>query len=125
MSGLKLSVLAERFTIHRLDSFVPIPAQIALSPFYSIVKTADEVSIVCVEDIHFSSDKYESGWRAIKVLGPLDFTLTGILARISTILAEEKISIFAVSTYDTDYVLVKEERLHQAMEALVESGYHF
>jgi hypothetical protein len=67
----------------------------------------------------------EPGWRALAVEGPLDFGLTGILASIATPLAEAGISLFAISTFDTDYVLVKAERLDDAMEALRRAGHHF
>jgi hypothetical protein len=67
----------------------------------------------------------EDGWRAMRVVGTLDFSLTGILSGIATALADAKIGIFAVSTYDTDYILVKQENLDRAVEALKEAGYGF
>ena len=65
------------------------------------------------------------GWSCLKIAGPLDFSLTGILADISTVLAEAEISIFAISTFDTDYILVKSEKLPYAKAALLASGYTF
>jgi len=72
-----------------------------------------------------NSEKSETGWSRLKVPGPLDFSLTGILAEISAVLAEAEISIFAISTFDTDYILIKTEKLPLAIEALLASGYTF
>jgi hypothetical protein len=72
-----------------------------------------------------NSEKSESGWSCIKIAGVLDFSLTGVLANISSVLAEAEISIFAISTYDTDYILVKSEKLQPARKVLLVSGYTF
>ena len=71
----------------------------------------------------FLSDEVEKDWQALEVVGPLDFTLTGILSKISTILADEKISIFAISTFDTDYILVKSKNVSLATAALISNDY--
>lgn len=120
---LDLSVLDGLFTIHRFPLQHEIPSQIYESRFCSISRTEDELSIVCSSSIHVGSQKYESGWSCIKVEGPLDFSSTGILADLSTVLADAGISIFSVSTFDTDYILVKSEKLPLAMEALQAAGY--
>ncbi len=87
--------------------------------FYSVTKTMDEISIVCEDRfIPRGYQNIEAGWRALKVEGPLDFSLTGILSSLSNPLAEAKISIFSTSTYDTDYILVKEEKLTEAIDVL-------
>ena len=91
---LKLSVLEDLFTIHRFPANYDIPEQIYESNFYSISKTEDELSIVCDSSILLNSEETETGWSCIKVLGPLDFSLTGILADISAVLAIAEISIF-------------------------------
>ena len=101
---LKLSILDGEYAIHRFPPEGDIPA--LNGSFLSITRTEDELSIVCDADIPLKSEKSESGWTCIKVLGPLDFGLTGILAKIASVLAEVEISIFAISTYDTDYILV-------------------
>ena len=67
----------------------------------------------------------EDGWRGFRVAGTLDFSLIGILAKITAVLAEKKIGVFVVSTFDTDYIFVKKERFDEAREALVEAGYSF
>jgi hypothetical protein len=122
---LKLSILENLFTVHRFPPDYEIPKQIYENQFCSISKTEDELSIVCSSSVLLGSESSETGWSCIKVLGPLDFSLTGILADISGVLAKAEVSIFAISTFDTDYVLVKSEKLPVAKEALQKSGYTF
>lgn len=122
---LTLSILNEQLTVHRFAPNTPIPAQVLTSDFYSISRTVDELSIVCPANINLPSDKTEDHWSCIKVLGPLDFSLTGILAAISAVLAEANISIFAISTFDTDYILVKTLKIEAAKLALEQAGYKF
>jgi len=120
---LTLKCLNEYFTIHRLPAHSEIPPQVFSSAIYFIAKTFDEVSIVLPQDIIIESSKTESNWRALQVLGPLDFALTGILSNIATLLADQKISIFAISTFDTDYILVKKEVLNAAIDVLTANNY--
>ncbi len=92
--------------------------------FFFIGKTDEELSLVCrTEDVPAHTVEREDGWKAFRIEGILDFSLTGILARISGILAGHQIGIFAVSTYNTDYVLVKAGQFDDAMKALSEEGY--
>lgn len=121
--NLTLTLLAENFTIHRLTSNSEIPSQVFAAPFYFIGKTIDELSLVLPQNITIASDKADLNWCALKVEGPLDFSLTGILSNIANILADNKISIFAISTFDTDYILVKEEKVTSAISALKSNGY--
>lgn len=86
--------------------------------FFSLTRTNEELSLVCVEEKIPAGAVAEKGWRALKVKGPLDFSMTGILVSISGLLAENRISIFVVSTYETDYILVKEEFLDKAVKIL-------
>lgn len=95
---LNLGILEGQFAIHRLSPKSVIPDQIYQDQFSSICKTDEELSIVCSSDITINSEMSETGWSCIKVLGPLDFSLTGILADISAVLATAEISIFAIST---------------------------
>jgi len=122
---LNLSVVNGCFTIHRFSSDAEFPMEILQEPFYSISRTEDELSIVCESSLILKTENYETGWSCIKVLGPLDFSLTGILADISKVLANKKISIFALSTFDTDYILVKKEQLKNAKQALQNAEYKF
>jgi len=121
----KLSLLKENFILYRLAADDPIPEIAFGHAFFSITRTSDELSIVVSEDIGLSGTPREAGWACIKVLGPLDFGLTGILAGISGVLAEEGISIFAVSTFDTDYILLKQENCGRARRVLENAGYEF
>ena len=92
--------------------------------FYFIGRTDEEISLVCrTEDAPAETTEREDGWRGFRIEGVLDFSLIGILSRISGILAENRIGIFAVSTYNTDYILVKAEQFGQALEALAAAGY--
>lgn len=92
--------------------------------FFFICHTDEEVSLVCkTEDVPENAIQREDGWRAMRFEGVLDFSLVGILSKVSGILAESQISIFATSTYDTDYVLVKATDFERAIKALKEAGY--
>ena len=92
--------------------------------FYFIGKTDEELSLVCkTEDAPLKTIERDDGWRGFRIQGVLDFSLIGILSKLSGILAERKIGIFAVSTYNTDYILVKEANFNRALEALVSEGY--
>lgn len=120
---LTLKLLDECFTIHSLSEHSDIPQQVFSAPIYFIAKTFDEVSIVLPQNITIASDESEPDWQALEVVGPLGFNLTGILSSISTVLANVKISIFAISTFDTDYVLVKKNTLIAAITALESNDY--
>lgn len=94
--------------------------------FYFIGKTDAELSLVCRTcDAPANAIAREDGWRGFRVRGTLDFSLIGILSRLSGILAENKIGLFAVSTYDTDYILVREGDFDRAVSALEGAGCHF
>ena len=125
MKKPELTLLIERFTLHRLGAAAAIPDIVLDSPFFSITRTPDELSIVVPEGLVLSGTRQEPSWSCIKVLGPLDFSLTGILAGISKVLAQEGISIFAISTFDTDYILIKQEACDRTIRALEAVGYEF
>lgn len=120
---LTLKCLNECFTIHRLPVNSEVPPQVFNASIYFIAKTFDEVSIVLPQSVVLDSDEAEPNWQALQVMGPLDFALTGILANIATVLANEKISIFAISTFDTDYILVKKDALNNAINVLNANDY--
>ena len=123
MSPLSLTLLDQSFTIHRLSPLADIPAVVLSSSFFAIARTDDELSIVVPENTEIKSDQSDPGWDCFKVEGPLEFGLVGILAGISSALAEAQIAIFALSTFDTDYILVKQEQVRAAKEALNSAGY--
>lgn len=120
---LTMRLLKENYGVCRLDKTELIPEWSKNSDFFSITKTSDELSIVCSQDSIPDNIKCEKDWRILKVEGPLDFSLVGILSSISTVLKEKGISIFAISTYDTDYILVKNNDIDNAIESLIEGGY--
>ena len=94
------------------------------SDFYFIGKTDEELSLVCkTEDVPQHTIERDDGWKGFRIQGVLDFSLIGILSKLSGILADHKIGIFAVSTYNTDYILVKEENFERALGVLASEGY--
>lgn len=123
MHGISLLVLSDRLAICRLSPESPIPEPPAAGGLWSVTRTADELSVVLPESALRPEWKAETGWRALRVEGTLDFALTGILAALATPLAAARVSLFAVSTYDTDYVLVRERDLDKAREALTAAGH--
>ncbi|KZN45286.1 ACT domain-containing protein [Pseudoalteromonas luteoviolacea] len=125
MSKQTLQILQQDFTIHSLDSDESIPSNVLKSDIFFIAKTTEELSIVCPSDIKVDSFAAEPYWRAIEIIGPLGFSLTGIMSNISGVLASANVSIFSISTYDTDYILVKEQQLNNAIQALRKDGYLF
>jgi hypothetical protein len=121
-AAIELSVLPGRLAVCRLEAGAAPPAWAVGGPLWSITGSADELSVVCAEAAVPDGVRREGGWLALRVAGPLDFALTGVLSAIAAPLAAAGVSIFAVSTFDTDYVLVKEERLAEAVAALRAAG---
>ena len=119
---MELKKLDYRLTICKVCS----PADIDLNKdFYFIGKTDEELSLVCrTEDTPSNVMEKDDDWRGFRIQGVLDFSLIGILSKLSGILAENKIGIFAVSTYNTDYILVKAENFDRAIDALGKAGYN-
>ncbi len=120
-----LQILDGQFAVHWLQPGAEVPAEALNSEFCWTARTPDELSLVCPDRIEVSAQKTEPGWSCIKVQGPLEFALTGIIADLSGTLAEAGISIFAISTFDTDYLLVKTTDLDKARAALTDNGYDF
>ena len=120
--GLTLRVLAGMLAVCRLPPDAPWPAWAAGSPFLSLTRTAEELSVVCADEAVPAGVQSVRGWRALQVVGPLDFALTGVLAALAAPLAAAGISIFAIATYDTDYLLVQGATLAQAVAVLRLAG---
>ena len=118
---MDIKIIDGCFSICKLDNF----SNICLSDdFCFLAKTDEENSLVCrTESVPDHTMVREDGWRAFRIQGTLDFSLIGILSRISALMAENGIGIFAVSTYNTDYILVKEENFERALGALRGDGY--
>ena len=119
---LTLSVLPDTFAVCRLDKDAPI-LEWGRRGFFSVTRTPDELSVVCRQADVPPGTRCEGGWRCLKVEGPLDFSWTGILASLAVPLAGAGISLFAISTYETDYLLVKGDDLDSAARALAGSGH--
>lgn len=122
---LTLSVCPDKLAVCRLSTGNSIPQWVLESPFFAVTRTPDELSIVCAVHCLPPNIPFEGPWRAIKVAGPLDFSLIGILAGLTNVLANASISLFAISTYETDYLLVRENDLPNAQQALTTAGYRW
>jgi uncharacterized protein len=128
MKSISFTIIPAALAICRLPASSPLPDWAMHSEFGSFTRTAEELSLVCGEAYvpisHKDPDlRVEWGWRGLKVVGPLNFALTGILAGIATVLADAGISLFAISTFDTDYILVRGENLAKAVDALTRAGH--
>jgi hypothetical protein len=121
--ALTLGLLAQRLAVCRLEAGEDLPAWALAGDFFSITRTGGELSIVCPEEAVPPGARAQIGFRALGVAGPLDFALTGILTSLLDPLAEAAIPVFAISTYDTDYVLVRERDLDRAVAALGGAGH--
>ncbi|MGB9698813.1 MAG: ACT domain-containing protein [Thermodesulfobacteriota bacterium] len=120
---MKIMVMPEVFAICRLNQEQPIPEWALNNPFSSITKTSDELSIICLQNSVPEGVAKNGNWRCLKIEGPLDFSAVGILNSITQPLAKNGISILAVSTYETDYFLVREEQLAKALKILSKEGH--
>jgi len=120
---LTISTLPGRLAVCGLDPGEQVPAWASSGSFTSVTRTEEELSVVCAEDAVPDRVKCEKGWRCLRIRGPLAFSETGVLSSLSAPLARAGISIFVVSTYDTDNVLVKEEHLGTAQAVLVSEGH--
>jgi hypothetical protein len=121
--ALKLELLDGSYAVVRLDAGEPPPAWAAGGPFVSITRTEAELSVVCPEPAVPSGARAERGWRCLRVAGPLGFGMTGILASLAGPLASSGVSIFVVSTYDTDYLLLQDRDLDRGTHALSRAGH--
>ena len=121
--ALTLCVLPGTYAVCRLDSGASVPEWATSGDFFSVTRTADELSVVCEQSVVPEGVECEGDWRCLKVQGPLDFGLTGVLASLSLPLAEASISIFVISTYDTDYLMVKSADLERAIVELSMAGH--
>ena len=120
---LSLQLLPETLAVCRLESNSPVPDWALCGSFCSVTRTADELSVVCPEGAVPKGGKAERGWRLLQVEGPLDFAMTGVLARLTKPLAEAGVSVFVLSTYNTDYLLVRDRDVASAVAALRADGH--
>ncbi|CAF2610264.1 unnamed protein product [Rotaria sp. Silwood2] len=121
---LTLDLLKENFIICRLPSSSSLPSWAFTGPFCSITKTNDELSIITIDNERLPKDiQCERNWKCFKLLGSFPFDMIGVLASILNPLAKADISILAVSTFDTDYVMVKDKNLEKAIDVLKQNGH--
>jgi len=118
-----LEVLNKEFSIYRFPSAERVPPSVFESSFYWIGKTDEELSVVCESSVMLGGGEENDGWSCLKVQGPIDFSVSGVLAGISATLASAQIAILALTTFDTDYILVKSSQLEKALDALDSAGY--
>ncbi len=118
---VRVRVLPILFSICRLEPGEPVPAWAMSGAFFAVVRTEEELSLLCPTERVPTGVRAAHGWRALMVQGPLPFEEVGILLALAAPLAAAGVSIFALSTYDTDYVLLREEDLPRALDALREA----
>jgi len=122
VSGLDLRLLAGSYAVSRLSPDEALP-EWARGELLAVIWTPDELSIVSAADSVPESVRSELGWRVLRVAGPLDFSLVGILAALTGALARAEVAVFSLSTFDTDYLLVRERDLERALSALESDGH--
>jgi len=122
MTQLRIAILPDRLAVCRLAADAPQPEWVR-GAFTSVTRTADELSIVCNEAAVPPDVQAERGWRVVRVEGPIPFEVTGVAAALVSPLAEARISVFLLATYDTDYLLLKDEVFERAVEILRAAGH--
>jgi hypothetical protein len=120
---VNLCLLPDRFAVCRLDADAELPSWASSPTFLSITRTHDELSIVCEEHRVTGDVRVVRGWRCIKVEGPIPFETTGVAASLTAPLGAAGISVFLIATFDTDYLLVQDNMLGAALDALREAGH--
>lgn len=119
----ELTLLPERFAISQLAANAPVPEWATQGSFFSVTRTRDELSVVCDHGRVPAGVRSQLGWSVLKVHGPFDLTETGVLSSLASCLAEAKLCLFTISTFDTDYLLVASETLSAAVSALERAGH--
>jgi hypothetical protein len=118
---MEIKIISFDFTVCKIKDITGVDFN---SEFCFLSRTDEEISLVCTTDcVPVDVIERDDGWKAFRIQGVLDFSLIGILSKISTLLADNKIGIFAISTYNTDYILTKAENYIKALKVLSESGY--
>lgn len=115
---IALTIVDGSFSIHRLANNADIPANVLREPFFAVLRSDAELSLVCSSSVRVEAERTSPGWACLQVAGPLDFGMTGIIAAISAVLSAAALPIFVVSSFATDYVLVRGADLNKAVAAL-------
>ncbi|HZC35477.1 MAG TPA: ACT domain-containing protein [Chthoniobacterales bacterium] len=121
---LKLSLLPDLLAVCRLEHGQEIPAWATKGGFFSLSRIREELSVICASNFVPENIRASRGWRAIKIEGPLDLDLVGILVSVAVPLAHAGIGILPVGTFDTDYILVRDRQLGEALKALRATGFN-
>jgi len=120
---LSLKLLCERMAVCRFEPSAPLPGWIDQLSFFSITRTAEELSVVCCEERVPPGTEAEAGWRCFQLLGPFSFSEIGIISSLTQPLSEGGVCVFVISTFDTDYLMVKEKDLAKAIDVLTAEGH--
>ena len=122
---MNLELLEFEVSIHRLSRDHMVPPALREEPFFAVVVAEHETTVVCPSAVALHSREVETGWRVLRVVGPIELSVIGVLAGIAQVLAAAKVSLFAVSTFETDYLLVRQVDLPVARNALQTNGFQF
>ncbi len=122
-AALTLLAVPGTFAVCKLPPTAPIPAWATAGPLFNITRTPDELSVVCDDSVVPPGVTCEKGWRAVRVSGSMPFTLVGVLAALTVPVAQAGVGVFAFSTFDTDYLLVKADNWETALAALRAAGH--
>jgi hypothetical protein len=125
MGAMELAVMSQELAVCRLEDHEPVPDWVWRGELVSVTRARGELSLICAAGAvpDGAADKVERGWRALVVTTPMDFSMTGVAASITKPLADAGVSVLPIATHDTDYFLVKEDRLADAIEALLLAGH--
>jgi len=115
---LTLKILPDRMAVCRFEPSAPLPGWIDQPGFYSITRTAEELSVVCNEEHVSPGTQSEAGWRCFQLLGPFTFSEIGIISSLTQPLSESGVCVFVISTFDTDYLMVKDKDLAKTIDTL-------
>ena len=122
---MQLRTLPDSYAVVRLEPGSDLPEWVDKGPFRSVTRTEHEVSVVCRDHDVPEGESVDRGWTVLEVKGPLDFSLTGVISSLVEPLAAAKVPIFVISTFETDYVLVRSSDLARAADALESAGHEF
>lgn len=118
-----LELFPDKLAICRSDQNAALPDIGQISGYYALIQTPNETTLICPEKSAPEFLLKDSGWRALEVQGPLEFNMIGVLSELAGCLARASVSIFVISTYDTDTILVKDQMLANAVQALISDGH--
>jgi uncharacterized protein len=122
---VQLRTLPDSYAVVRLEPGSELPGWVDKGPFRSVTRTEHEVSVVCRDHDVPEGESVDRGWTVLEMIGPLHFSLTGVIASLVEPLAAAEIPIFVISTFETDYVLVRSSDLARAADALESAGHEF